>query len=208
MKEKNVKGITGLCFGLIAIVFAALSMIPMIQLTGMGLNGEISFFGQINIVFSLCTLVSAVIAVIFGAMSKKDADKPGPRKSGVVIGIIFILIGLISFGVTSSFAAITEYINSDGRTGVIADTVKDDPEQQKQMDEWSAIFSVHSTRHIAGGVVQFLYLSGVWYSVESGSDSAGGISVMFRRNGSFDRPGQSAYRYVFHWDGTFYLMAV
>ena len=53
MKEKNVKGITGLCFGLIAIVFAALSMIPMIQLTGMGLNGEISFFGQINIVFSL-----------------------------------------------------------------------------------------------------------------------------------------------------------
>ena len=72
MKEKNVKGITGLCFGLIAIVFAALSMIPMIQLTGMGLNGEISFFGQINIVFSLCTLVSAVIAVIFGAMSKKD----------------------------------------------------------------------------------------------------------------------------------------
>ena len=128
MKEKNVKGITGLCFGLIAIVFAALSMIPMIQLTGMGLNGEISFFGQINIVFSLCTLVSAVIAVIFGAMSKKDADKPGPRKSGVVIGIIFILIGLISFGVTSSFAAITEYINSDGRTGVIADTVKDDPE--------------------------------------------------------------------------------
>ena len=135
MKEKNVKGITGLCFGLIAIVFAALSMIPMIQLTGMGLNGEISFFGQINIVFSLCTLVSAVIAVIFGAMSKKDADKPGPRKSGVIIGIILIIIGLIAFGVTSSFAAITEYINSDGRTGVIADTVKDDPEQQKQMDD-------------------------------------------------------------------------
>ena len=95
MKEKNVKGITGLCFGLIAIVFAALSMIPMIQLTGMGLNGEISFFGQINVVFSLCVLVSAVIAIIFGAMSKKDADKPGPRKSGVIIGIIFIIIGLI-----------------------------------------------------------------------------------------------------------------
>ena len=93
MKEKNVKGIIGLCFGLLAIVFAALSMIPMTKLTGMGLNGEVSFFGQINVVFSLCVLVSAVIAIIFGAMSKKDADKPGPRKSGVIIGIIFIIIG-------------------------------------------------------------------------------------------------------------------
>ena len=140
MKEKNVKGIIGLCFGLLAIVFAALSMIPMTKLTGMGLNGEVSFFGQINVVFSLCVLVSAVIAIIFGAMSKKDADKPGPRKSGVIIGIIFIIIGLISFGVTSSFSAITEYINSDGRTGVIAESVKDNPEQQKQMDDVVKVF--------------------------------------------------------------------
>ena len=138
MKEKNVKGIIGLCFGLLAIVFAALSMIPMTKLTGMGLNGEVAFFGffgQINVVFSLCVLVSAVIAIIFGAMSKKDADKPGPRKSGVIIGIIFIIIGLISFGVTSSFSAITEYINTDGRTGAIADTLKDNPNQQKQMND-------------------------------------------------------------------------
>ena len=124
MKEKNVKGIIGLCFGLLAIVFAALSMIPMTKLTGMGLNGEVAFFGQINVVFSLCVLVSAVIAIIFGAMSKKDADR-----------IIFIIIGLISFGVTSSFSAITEYINTDGRTGAIADTLKDNPNQQKQMND-------------------------------------------------------------------------
>ena len=140
MKEKNVKGIIGLCFGLLAIVFAALSMIPMTKLTGMGLNGEVAFFGQINVVFSLCVLVSAVIAIIFGAMSKKDADKPGPRKSGVSIGIIFIIIGLITFGITSSFSAITEYINSDGRTGVIAESVKDNPEQQKQMDDVVKVF--------------------------------------------------------------------
>ena len=140
MKEKNVKGIIGLCFGLLAIVFAALSMIPMTKLTGMGLNGEVAFFGQINVVFSLCVLVSAVIAIIFGAMSKKDADKPGPRKSGVIIGIIFIIIGLITFGITSSFSAITEYINSDGRTGVIAESVKDNPEQQKQMDDVVKVF--------------------------------------------------------------------
>ena len=140
MKEKNVKGIIGLCFGLLAIVFAALSMIPMTKLTGMGLNGEVSFFGQINVVFSLCVLVSAVIAIIFGAMAKKDADKPGPRKSGVIIGIIFIIIGLITFGITSSFSAITEYINSDGRTGVIAESVKDNPEQQKQMDDVVKVF--------------------------------------------------------------------
>ena len=95
MKGKNIKGIIGLCFGLLAIVFVALSMIPMTKLTGMGLNGEVSFFGQINVVFSLCVLVSAVIAIIFGAMSKKDADKSAPRKSGVIIGIIFIIIGLI-----------------------------------------------------------------------------------------------------------------
>lgn len=95
MKEKNIKGIIGLCFGPLAIVFAALSMIPMTKLTGMGLNGEVSFFGQINVVFSLCVLVSAVITIIFGAMSKKDADKSAPRKSGVIIGIIFIIIGLI-----------------------------------------------------------------------------------------------------------------
>ena len=48
--------------------------------------------------------------------------------------------GLITFGITSSFSAITEYINSDGRTGVIAESVKDNPEQQKQMDDVVKVF--------------------------------------------------------------------
>ena len=135
MKEKNVKGIIGLSFGLVAIACAVLSAIPMTSLTGMGLDGKMSFFGNINIIFALCTVIASVIAIVFGAMSKKDADKPGPRKSGVVIGILFVLIVLTSFGTTSALSTFTEYINSEGKTGVIAESIKENPEQQEQINE-------------------------------------------------------------------------
>ena len=61
MKEKNVKGIIGLSFGLVAIACAVLSAIPMTSLTGMGLDGKMSFFGNINIIFALCT-----VSIVYG----------------------------------------------------------------------------------------------------------------------------------------------
>lgn len=136
MKEKNVKGIIGLCFSLASFVCAIVSFIPMTKLTGMGFDGKISFWGSTNTVLGWIVLLLAVIAIVFSSLSKKDVDKKGPRKSGMVVGIICIVIGICSLCVSGIFSTITEYINSDGKSGVIAESIKNDPEQEKTINEF------------------------------------------------------------------------
>lgn len=68
-------------------------------------------------------------------MSKKDADKKGPRKSGVIIGIICIVLGLIASLVVGLLSMFTEFINSEGTDGVIANIIRDDPNTKKQVDD-------------------------------------------------------------------------
>lgn len=136
MKEKNVKGIIGLCFALASLVCAFVSFIPMTKLTGMGFDGKISFLGPTNTVLGWIVIIFAVIAIIFSILSKKDADKKGPRKSGMVVGIICIIIGICSLCASGLFSTITEYINSDGKSGVIAESIKNNPEQEKTINEF------------------------------------------------------------------------
>lgn len=135
MKGKNVKGYIGLFLGLAAILLILVSaFVPMTSLTGFGMNGKTNFFGNINIAIAWGGVILAIAAIVFGAMSKKDADKKGPRKPGVVIGIICLIIGLMCVAVISLFSTITEFINSNGQSGMIADIVKDNDDLRKQMD--------------------------------------------------------------------------
>lgn len=71
MKEKNVKGIIGLCFALASLVCAFVSFIPMTKLTGMGFDGKISFLGPTNTVLGWIVIIFAVIYSQLKTFSKK-----------------------------------------------------------------------------------------------------------------------------------------
>ncbi len=136
MQKKNVKGYIGLFLGLASIILIlAACFFPMTKLTGFGLDGKMSFFGTPNVIMIWSAIGCAVFAIIFGAMSKKDADKKGPRKPGVIIGIICIILGLLASLVVGFMTSVTEFINSEGETGMIAELINDNKDVQKTMDD-------------------------------------------------------------------------
>lgn len=133
--EKNVKGYIGLFLGLASIVlFLVACFVPMTKLTGFNFDGKMSFYGSTNVTFVWISVLFALAAIVFGFMSRKHKDKKGPRKPGVIIGIIFVILGLIAALFIGLLSTITEYINNDGQSGVIADTLKDDPSQKETID--------------------------------------------------------------------------
>ncbi len=134
--EKNVKGFIGLFLALASLILIlAATFVPMSKLTGMGFDGKLAFYGQLNVTLVWVGVVMAVAAIVFGAMSKKDADKTGPRKSGVIIGILCIIFGLICALVVSTMTAVGEYINSDGEKGIFAEMVKESKDNEKTMND-------------------------------------------------------------------------
>lgn len=135
MKDKNVKGIIGLCLALASVLLIIISFIPMTKLTGFGIDGKISLYGQVNIVMAFAALVCAIAAIVFAVMAKKHSDKPGPRKAGLIIGIICILISLIALLTTTLVSSLTEYINNEGKSGTIYEAIKDDPDMKREMDD-------------------------------------------------------------------------
>ena len=136
MNRRNTKGYIGLFLGLASIAAIIVAVfVPFTKLTGFGIDGKITFFGTINVALCWIGVVLAIAAIVFGAMSKKDADKKGPRKSGVIIGIICIVLGLIASLVVGLLSMFTEFINSEGTDGVIANIIRDDPNTKKQVDD-------------------------------------------------------------------------
>lgn len=135
MKGKNVKGIIGLILALVSLICIGVAWIPLDKLTGMGFNGRVSFFGTANLVLIGIGFVCAIAAIVFAVKAKRDADLPGPRKSGMVVGIICIVLALISWAGIGLLSTLTEFINSDGQRGLIAEAIKNDENAKKQIDE-------------------------------------------------------------------------
>lgn len=136
MEKKNVKGYIGLFLGLASIILILVGVfVPMTKLTGFGLGGKLSLHGTPNIAMIWIAVVCAIAAIVFGAMSKKDADKKGPRKPGVIIGILCVIFGLISALTVGLLSSMTEFINSEGKNGMVAEMVKDNDDLKKTMDE-------------------------------------------------------------------------
>ena len=131
----NVKGVVGLILSLVSLCCIGISWVPLVPLTGMGFDGHLSFYGFLNMILLGVAFVCASAAVVFAAMSKKDADKRGPRKAGMIIGIIAIVITLLASLGIGTMSMITEYINSDGQSGVIAEATKTDENMKKQIDD-------------------------------------------------------------------------
>ena len=106
--KKNVKGFIGLFAGIAAIVLAAVALfVPTYQIKG----SSLSLHGDFNVYISLIGALLGLAAIIFGIISLKGKDKKGPRKSGIVIGVIAIIVSLIISGVCVLFREIVNYAN-------------------------------------------------------------------------------------------------
>lgn len=129
--EKNVKGIIGLVSGLLSLVLVLAALfVPTTPINGTSMK----FYGNLNLILCGCAVVLASVAIVFGVMSRKDADKKGPRKAGVIIGVIMILVSLIAAGIVYVMTMVTDYANN-GHDSKIYQMVKDDPETAKSLDE-------------------------------------------------------------------------
>ena len=134
--KKNVKGIIGLFLSLAGIGCLALTIfLPMEKLTGFGIDGRASFYGNVNFIISWAGVALCIVGIVFGALSIKDKDKKGPRKAGIIFGVLGLIFGLVCSLVIGLFSAVTEFINSEGQSGIVADAIKDNPDAKKSFDD-------------------------------------------------------------------------
>lgn len=131
--QKNVKGFIGLFSGLLSIVLVLVAVfVPLEPLKGLGVN----WHGKVNVYIAVGAIVLAIVAIVFGILSRKDVDKKGPRKAGIIIGVIMVIISLIATGILAISYMMTDFINN-GEESTLYQSAKDDPEQLKQLDEIS-----------------------------------------------------------------------
>lgn len=110
---KNVKGFIGLFSALAALILICIALfVPFNPIEGT----NVSLHGGPNIAMSWIAAGLGVIAIIFGILAVKDRDKTGPRKAGIIIGAIAVVIAMISAGICSLFAMIADYANGKPNT--------------------------------------------------------------------------------------------
>lgn len=124
--KKNVKGFIGLFLGLGAIILIGVSIfLPTEQIDG----SSLSLPGKTNAIIALIAFFVGIAAIVFGVTSRKDKDKTGPRKAGVIIGVIAIILALISSALCSLLHLFVNYANGKIDQEIIADM------DQKSLDK-------------------------------------------------------------------------
>lgn len=107
--KKNVKGFIGLFAGLAAFVLIGIALfVPTNPIIGTSL----ALHGGINIILAIVGAVLGIAAIVFGIMSRKDADKKGPRKAGVIVGVFAVIIALMSTGICALTRTVADYANN------------------------------------------------------------------------------------------------
>lgn len=136
MKNKNVKGIISLLLAIASVICMVIALIfPMTALNGFGFKGETNYYGTPNLALSIISLLLAIAASVFGFLAAIGKNKKGPRKSVLIIGIAAVILCIFSSVAVGMFASVTEYINSEGQSGYLAESAKKDPEQKKSIDK-------------------------------------------------------------------------
>lgn len=126
--KKNVKGFIGLFAGIAAFILIGIALfVPTNPISGSAL----ALHGSANMAMALIGGALGIVAIVFGVMSRKDADKTGPRKSGVIIGIFAIILALIATGVCSVSKAVADYAN--GKNDSIVSQMNES--QRKDIDK-------------------------------------------------------------------------
>ena len=127
--KKNVKGFIGLFAGIAAFVLIG---IALFALTNPISGTTLALHGGFNVIIALVGAVLGIVAIVFGVMSRKDADKKGPRKAGVIVGVFAILIGLGAAAFCGIFGMVADYANN-----VPGNTISQslDESQKKEFDK-------------------------------------------------------------------------
>ena len=127
--KKNVKGFIALFAALAAVVCIIISFaVPMASIKGT----SIKLWGNPNLYLGIVACVLAIVAIVFGFLSKKDADKKGPRKAGIIIGFIAVFVSFLAMAMGGLFGLIVEYAN-DPENSTIAKSMS--VEDRKNFDE-------------------------------------------------------------------------
>lgn len=107
--KKNVKGFIGLFAGIAAFVLIGIALF----VTTNPISGtSVALHGGFNVIVALVGAVLGIVAIVFGVMSRKDTDKTGPRKAGIVVGVFAVIIALMSTGICALTSAIADYANN------------------------------------------------------------------------------------------------
>ena len=126
--KKNVKGFIGLFTGIAAfILILAAIFVPANPISGSAL----ALHGSANVIMALVGGLLGIVAIVFGVMSRKDADKKGPRKAGVIIGVFAIIFALLASAVCSLTKEIADYAN--GKPNSVLSQM--DETQRKDIDK-------------------------------------------------------------------------
>ena len=126
--QKNVKGIIGLICALASVILTGAAFcLPTSKING----SSISLYGSINVYMCFGAAFLGLLAIIFGILAVRDRDKKGPRKAGIIIGAIAIVIAMCSAGICGLVSAMVDYAN--GKSDTIVSKLDD--ETRRNLDE-------------------------------------------------------------------------
>ncbi len=131
--KKNVKGFISLFTGIAAVIFIILAFaVRTAKIKG----SDTVFYSFKNVGFAGLAFLFGVVALIFGILSIKGGrEKMGPRKSGLILAIVMIIVSFFSFFVTAFFAAVTDYANR-GEKSFVYESIKNDADSKKFFDDF------------------------------------------------------------------------
>lgn len=105
--QKNVKGFISLGAALAAIILTFVGFSPL------GKVLKYPMWSSVNQTLGCIALILCVAAIVFAILSFKDKDKKGPRKTGMILGILCILIAWIPVVLGWFGGAIIGYANGE-----------------------------------------------------------------------------------------------
>lgn len=126
--KKNGLGFAGLFCGLASLI---LTGVALCLRTGKIEGSSVSLYGSVNIYLCFGAAALGLIALVLGILAVRHRDRKGPRKAGIIIGIIAIIIAMGSAGICGVVSSVVDYAN--GKPNTIFSKV--DGETRQQLDE-------------------------------------------------------------------------
>lgn len=105
--QKNVKGFIALFAALAAIILTVVGCMPMAKVV------DFPMWSGVNQVLGYIALALCLVAIVFAILSFRDKDKKGPRKTGMILGILCLLVVWVPMVLGWAGGLVTGYVNGD-----------------------------------------------------------------------------------------------
>lgn len=105
--QKNVKGFIALFAALAAIILTVVGCMPMAKVV------DFPMWSGVNQVLGYIALALCLAAIVFAILSFRDKDKKGPRKTGMILGILCLLVVWVPMVLGWAGGLVTGYVNGD-----------------------------------------------------------------------------------------------